>query len=170
MKEILLTQGKVALVDDEDFEKVSQLKWYAHDSKNGRFYARHDFHIGMDNGKELKKRVFLHRFLLNMENSQIKVDHINGNTLDCRRRNLRTVTDRQNVTNQNKKRSDNTSGFRGIHKQKGLKINSWYAYIRDSHGKRIILGRFPTAELAAKSFDKAAKEIYGEFCGKLNFE
>jgi hypothetical protein len=94
-----------------------------------------------------------------------EVDHINGNTLDNRRSiNLRLSDHRRNSGNRGPN-SNNTSGFKGVSFDK--ESGKYSANIRD-HGKQKKLGRFPTAELAARAYDRAAVEVFGEFAW-LNF-
>lgn len=161
-EEIPLTKGFIAIVDGEDFETLNIHKWYAHMSRDNA-YARRDTYI---NGK--RGSIFMHRFLLGISDPKMQVDHINGNTLDNRRENLRAATNQQNNRNQLGIKSNNTSGYRGVHFYKRTK--QFIAYIRKENKKKKHLGYFSTAEEAAKAFDKAAKEMYGEFCGKLNFD
>ena len=97
MKEIKLTQGKVALVDDEDFEYLNQWKWCAH-SDGTRFYAERSIFTGRINGKKHNKVIKMHRLIMNPE-SNMHIDHINGNGLDNQKYNLRVVTHRENHHN-----------------------------------------------------------------------
>ena len=147
MKEIKLTDNFVALVDDEDYEFLSRFNWSAH-YKGGKWYA--DLSISM------------HRFILNLHKADGHVDHINGNTLDNRRSNLRTVTRSQNQMNA-KRREDNTSGYKGVSRHN----NKWMARI-SINGKRFFLGHFDTPIEAAKAYDTVAKEYCKEFA-QLNF-
>lgn len=109
----------------------------------------------------------MHRFILNIIDRCIEIDHINGDSLDNRKENLRVASSSQNANNKVKLSPKNTSGYRGVtwdkHSQK------WMAQIYKNN-KRTNLGRFDTKEEAAKVFDSAAKKMYGEFHGKLNFE
>lgn len=102
MKEIRLTQNKFALVDDEDFERLNQYKWYF---SNG--YAKHD-----SGGRKNRTRLYMHRMALKAEPGQ-EVDHINRNKLDNRKSNLRFVTHYQNSINVFIRR-DNKSGHTGV--------------------------------------------------------
>lgn len=149
--EIGLTQGKVALIDVDDYLSVSQAKWHAVNvqSKPGgvpRWYARND------------QRGYLHRFLLKYP-TQL-VDHVDGNTLDCRRNNLRQATPEQNAINS---RRHHPSGHAGVHWNKRDK--RWMAYIGGRAGVRKYLGTFTDKEaaVAARQLAEAEQEAYGCF-------
>ncbi len=166
MKEIPLTQNKIAVVDDEDYESLILMKWHAWFNKNGdSFYAHHSVYR---KGKS-PTVIRMHRHLMNVTNPKIHVDHINGNTLDNRKSNLRICQSYQNNTNMRGLRSDNTTGFRGVGEYFYRADKKWTATL-SVKGNKIRLGYFDTPEDAARAFDKAARELYGEFCGKLNFE
>jgi|SRR3990167_679890 len=149
MKQIPLTKGKFAIVDDEDFPRVNKYKWcYDHE------YAR--AYIG--GGRQNPVYVYLHRLVLNCTPGQM-IDHKNRNKLDCRKINLRTCSKSQNAVN-SFLRKDNTSGFRGVsyhnleHKYKAkIVVNQ----------KVIHLGTFSDPIEAAMAFNKAAKSYRGEF-------
>jgi len=157
-KEIQLTQGKFAIVDDGDYQRVIEAgNWHAsQDSRDGRWDARRSFYLA--NGKH--KTLLMHRFILGLDFSDpIQVDHKDRvNTLDNRRQNLR-VTLNQNQQNV-AKRKHNTSGYKGVsfHKITG----KWSATIQ-AKGKQIHLGIYLTRELAATAYDTAALELHGEF-------
>jgi len=164
MREIKLTQDKVALVDDEDFDRVSALTWSAHLENKEYYYAVHSINC---EGK--KKQIRMHRFILNVSNPKIYVDHVNGDTLDNRKENLRLASNSENSRNLTRQRT-NISGYRGVFKAPdSYKTRPWKAGIKYNN-KNKHLGYFATPEEAARVFDKAAKELFGEFCGKLNFE
>lgn len=148
MKRVKLSQGKFALVDDEDFARVSQYKW----SWCGRYPARSA--IGEDGKRRLQ---LLHLFIMGFPGS--KVDHRSGNTLDNRRQNLRLSTVGQNACN-SKKRTDNKSGEKGVHWAK--REGKWLAFITND-GKRFHLGYFNDFTKAVSARRKAAKELHGEF-------
>jgi len=152
MKEIKLTQGKVALVDDEDFELVSRHKWYAHKAFRN-VYA--DTHI-----RPIKRQVNLLMHILIMGKKQgFEIDHINHNGLDNRRSNLRHVTHAHNI--QNCRPTCNTSSiYKGVWWVK--KEKKWGACIKQD-GILYTLGRFITQQEAALAYNKAAFERFGEF-------
>lgn len=151
--EIPLTKGFVAIVDDEDADLVQEFKWYALVMRpNGIYAARTVWNKGN------QRTEYLHRLLLNPPPG-FHVDHKNRDTLDDRRENLRVATPRQNMAN-----APARSGrFKGVRPLK----NIWTARItidgRDRH-----LGCARSAEEAARMYDAAALEIYGEFA-LLNF-
>lgn len=155
MKTIPLTQGKTAIVDDIDFEKVNQFKWHAYLNRN-RWYALRK--VRRPDGKETSQG--MHRFILGLEHGNPhQVDHIDRvNTLDNRRENLR-VTLGQNQQNIGITKG-NHSGCKGVswHKQR----EKWHARIK-INSKQISLGLFATRELAAQARDEAALKYHGEF-------
>lgn len=158
-KEIPLTRGYVALVDDDDYERLSQYKWYARKSQSGKFYAARK--SPSENGKQ--KHIWMHREIMNTP-SGMETDHINGLSVDDRKENLRVCTSSQNKMNRGK-RSDNTSGYKGVSWDKSKK--RWQSRIHVNKTTKH-LGYFSTAEEAARAYDKAALEIHGEF-SVLNF-
>lgn len=155
MKQIPLTQGKFALVDDEDFERVSQFKWTYKKSINTGYAQRTLW--------PSNKHLYLHSFILNTSEM---VDHINGNGLDNRKINLRHANKAINSMNRIKQKN-NTSGYKGVHKYKIKLRKPFQAYIK-VNGKRKHLGMFSTALEAAKIYDLAARKYFGEYAN-LNF-
>lgn len=146
----------VALVDDEDFERVSELGWHPNKSTcpNGDLST---WYVQGSRG------MLLHRFILGITDPQIRVDHRDGNGLNNCRSNLRTGTQSQNLANRPKSRK-NTSGFKGVYKRG----EHWTAII--SHMDRLRhLGTFSNPVDAAKAYDKAARDQWGEFA-KTNFQ
>jgi len=135
MKEILLTQGMVTLVEDEDFEWLNQWRWTAHKSRN-TYYAHRSETIG---GK--KRTVIMHRILLDLPEGYLP-DHIDGNGLNNQRSNLRAVTIRQNNQNNHRVKTSQYPGVRWHKKNK-----NWLAAIRYD-GKFRHLGCF-TEEIDA---------------------
>jgi len=159
MKKIPLTQGKIALVDDEDYERVSKFKWHAA-NEGGRWYAKRK--LLLSEGRGRRKSVTMHRFILDYPDSLI--DHISHKTLDNRRSNLRLCTAQQNFRN-GLPRRNTSSPYKGVCWHKVRK--KWQAYIGDAY-RNCYLGIFRSEVRAAKAYDKAAKEKFGEFA-YLNF-
>jgi hypothetical protein len=153
-KEIILTQGKVAIVDDDDFEYLNQFKWQANQKKSKKFYAWRGKKI---DGKY--RMIYLHRFILKLTDKKIFVDHINMNTLDNRKINLRICTQSQNQMNTNKN-NRNSLGYKGISYDK--RVNKFYAAIT-LNKKRFNLGGFIDPVDAARAYNKAALKYHGEF-------
>jgi hypothetical protein len=156
-KEILLTQGFVAIVDDEDLDRVSKHKWCAQRTRTSRgtVYAVTMIALGI----KRRERVTLHRFVASPKESEM-VDHINGNGLDNRRCNLRICSMADNCRNRGKT-SRNSSGYKGVSLVQGAS-NRWFAQIRANH-KNIYLGTFNTPEAAHDAYKAAAIKLHGDF-------
>lgn len=155
-----LTRGYEATVDDEDAERALAFKWFAIGRDGHVYAARHVwFSRGPAERRGRNRLVYLHRFILGAEDGAVHVDHRNGDRLDCRRGNLRTCTHAQNLCN-TKLRGDNVSGFKGV--SRTASGRPWRALITIS-GRLTSLGRFDTKEEAAAAYDRAARDVYGEF-------
>lgn len=142
-------KDKYILIDDEDYDKVKGLCLYS-SGRNGYVKLKH-------NGKA----VFLHRFLLGLkEDDKYLVDHKNGDKLDNRKANLRLCTKAENAHNIRKLSQHNSSGYKGVFFDKYG--DRWRAKIQYM-GKSIFLGSFKSALEAAKAYDRAAKQYFGEF-------
>lgn len=154
MKEIPLSLGLVAFVDDEDFEWLNQWKWYAV-KKHKIFYA--------ERTTSDRKHLKMHRLILGLSDQSVLCDHIDGNGLNNCRANLRACSHTENMRN--------TRPHPGFSKYKGVqprynKSLKWAAYIRINN-KEKCLGRFDSEEEAARHYNLAAKETFGDFA-RLN--
>lgn len=152
MRQLPLSQGKFAIVDNDDYEKLLPWKW--------TFSGGYAYRVKTVQGKS--KKVWLHRFIANTPEG-LYTDHINGNRLDCRKENLRICTYAQNNKNASI-RKDNKSGYRGVYWEKGVK--KWRAVI-NADAKRICLGFYESAKEAAKAYNESAKKLHGSFA-RLN--
>lgn len=158
MKYIKLTKGKFAKVDDSDFEQVNQFRWFYVGDDCRKGYAERK----QANGKYKQKVIRMHRFICDAP-PEFHVDHINGDTLDNRRENLRLCTRSQNLMNRGMP-SSNTSGYKGVSRSKDCK--KWRAQVK-FEGATIYLGMFDTAKDAAVAYNETALKYHGSFA-KLN--
>lgn len=151
MKKIKLTQGKYALVDDEDFELLNKYKWYAHKNKGGYYYA-------IRNAKnEITGKRFSIRMHCEIMGRKI-IDHIDRDGLNNTRKNLRLSCFKTNSMNR-KNRKNSPFGFKGVSRTKNGKFNA--SIMKD--GKRIHLGTRKTAKECAELYNNKAIEIFGEY-------
>jgi hypothetical protein len=159
MKSIVLSGGKVTLVDDEDYEEVSKhvgtdkYEWRVLDKGKGRQYVVRSVY---ECGKI--KLVYLHREIMGAKPGE-HVDHIRGGGLDNRRSNLRIATRAQNMWN-SRISVANTTGFKGVSYRKD--VGKFTARIRTKE-KHLFLGYHNTPEEAAHAYDEAARKHHGEF-------
>lgn len=166
-RRIPLTQGYFAIVDPQDYQRLSRYKWRLCRTKGKNvLYAERS--IRLPGGKY--SRLLMHRQVLSSPKGRLIgalegyiIDHINGCGLDNRRANLRLATVAQNAWNSKKRNS--RSGYKGVWfaADKGL----WRAAIV-CHGRRIHLGYFRDKIDAARAYDDAAIKYYKEFA-RLNF-
>lgn len=153
---IPLTQNKFTIIDDEDFPVVMNYKWYAKKvNKKNKYYVYTNGYNQLGN----KKKLMIHRIIMNIQDPNIKIDHINSNSLDNRQCNLRICGHSQNSRNRilNK---NNTTGYKGIFYRKSK--NWWESHIK-YNTKKIHLGVFKTKEEAAEAYNQAAVKYFGEF-------
>jgi len=152
MKKIQLTQGEHALIDDEDYDRVSRYNWNAVKIKS-RIYASN------------KSQGLMHRFILGLSDRTRMVDHKKGNGLNNQKHNLRLCTHQQNMCNR-KSASNSTSKYLGVFWDKSR--NYWMSCISLS-GKTKTLGRFKTELEAAIIYNITARRYYGEFANPNKF-
>lgn len=151
--------GRVALVDDADFESVSTLSWQVYERVrpaggiDGPYAQANVWREGR------RTRIFLHTLITGYR----MTDHANHDGLDCQRSNLRPASRSQNGANRRPDVDAVSSVYKGVTWDDG----AWAARIRD-HGKLRRLGRFATPEDAARAYDAAASATFGEYAN-LNF-
>lgn len=156
MKEIPLTKGKVAIVDDTDYEQLMQYKWQA-SCYRGTWYARRG---GLAALGQRGMTFSMHREIMRPP-AELEVDHKDGNGLNNTRGNLRICTPQENRFNQRK--------HKGMSRFKGVVFNGgkWMARINVNR-KTIYIGKYNTEEAAARAYDEAARKHFGEFA-RVNF-
>lgn len=159
-RRIPLTQGKYAIVDPEDFERLSKHKWHLQRT-NQTFYA-----VRRAKGRERTKGqvVFMHRSIMSPPEG-MSIDHINNNGLDNRKANLRLATAAQNARNRRKMALKTSSKYKGVSYHAGQR--KWCASIR-VNGQYKYFGLFQNEIDAARAYDKAAKKYHKDFAA-LNF-
>lgn len=151
-----LSRGYRAIIDAADVNIVAGRNWTAHVHPH-----RHGVYATGTKTINGKRRTFyLHR-LICPTGEGLQVDHINGDTLDNRRANLRPATFGQNQRNR-KKYANNSSGYKGVFYN--AKSGSWRAAVR-VNGRRVTVGSFATREEAAAAYESAAQVIHGRFSG-----
>jgi hypothetical protein len=160
LKEIQLTQGKVTVVDDEDYDILIAYRWYALNPYDNLWYA---IRSAIHPIKGTKTTSRMHREIMRVTSTQ-EIDHINGDGLDNRRMNLRIVTRLRNQWN-SRSEARSTSIYKGVSWDNTR--SKWCAKIR-VYGRLRHLGYFVDETMAAIAYDKAAKQNFGEYA-RLNF-
>lgn len=154
-----INEREFALVDDKDYDKLMERKWFVHLTLTNMYYVVGNFKIE----KNKWKVITMHRHVMNAINPKEIIDHKNGNTLDNQKQNLRTCTPSDNLANR----------FQRGGKSKYLGVcwksreEKWIVTI-NKNKKQIYIGSFEDEIDAAKAYDNKAQEIHGEFAN-LNF-
>jgi len=151
MKKIPLTQGKFALVDDEDYERVINIKWH----------YNHGYAMRSVPGPRGYKKQGMHRLILNAPTDKL-VDHINMDRLDNQKNNLRLCSYSQNRLN-SKLNSNNSTGFKGVTYKKRRRKKPWEASAHSFMDGYLYLGSYKTREEAAKAYNTVVTQLDSEF-------
>lgn len=162
MKEIELTKGKVAVVDDEDFKKLSKYRWLAQLHRN-TWYAIRLENTGeyYDNGRPKRTKIRMHRQILGFP--PWDTDHKDHNGLNNKKENLRKCTSSQNRANS----FPIHAGFKGVYYRKAKHSRNEYKAVIGYENKHIHIGSFKSACMAARAYDTKARQLFGEFA-RLN--
>jgi hypothetical protein len=155
MKEIQLSRGQVAMVDDADFELLNKWKWHAKKFSNS-FYAARTMGVNEDVNRGT---MLMHRQILGCLDKSIDVDHKDRNGLNNTRANLRLCSDSQNMKNRG---AWGISKYLGVSHHKSRGKVKWRATICVDK-KCIHIGLFETEEAAAKAYNAKAQELHKEF-------
>jgi hypothetical protein len=151
MKLIPLTKGLFVQVDDWNYDRLMEHKWYAHKS-GSNYYAKRSVWKGED--------VYMHRDIMNTP-KELQCDHMDHNGLNCLEENMRNCTNQQNMMN---KSAYGRSSYLGV----CLRGDGYISVSIKVKGKAKHIGMYPTEELAALAYDVAAMKYHGEFAN-LNF-
>ena len=149
MKQIPLTQGKFALVDDDIYDLIGNLKWCLQKGRTVLYATRHSSR----KLPEKRHTIWMHHLVIGKPTKGMMIDHIDGNGLNNQRSNLRIVTNRQNLQNMKNHRNGKLSGC-----YYNKNNNKWQAQIR-INGKIKYLGYYNTEQEAHDAYLKALKYI-----------
>jgi len=153
---IEITRDSVSLVDDEDYAHINSFNWAL--NPQGAGYAVRKGRRGTGE----KRTVQMHRQILNAPHGW-QIDHINGNSLDNRRSNLRISSVQTNAFNRKKPAVPSTSKYKGVLQRKHK--TGWEARVKYSD-KAVHLGTFDSERIAAGAYNYAAELMFGEFARK----
>ena len=187
MKEIRLTRGMVALVDDEDYDWLTEYNWCASGNKEGspdagrekrlrqKFVALTNLKVKIENGMTAYMPITMHRMLMKAKPNQL-VDHIDGNPLNNQKNNLRFATNQQNSWNSRGAKSfmgkPTSSRFKGVYRKTCKTKHGDYVYYVGRigvNGKDITVYHGKDEVAAACHYDYAAQNYFGEYA-RLNFD
>ena len=159
MKEIALTKGQIALVDDADFDFINQWKWYAFVSpRNNTYYAARKTARDKSNFNK-RETIIMHRQIMGVSDPKIEIDHEDKNGLNNSRSNLRQATRSQNNANRSSQ-INSSSKYLGVNWD--AVRNKWRAMICKDN-KRMHIGMYFKEEDAAIAYNTKAIELHGEF-------
>lgn len=153
-------------IDLEDLDSVINFGYCWHaglSNTNGDYYAQACQYLGIVNGKDQHRTILLHRFVTDMLEETVWIDHLNHNSLDNRKKNLRITTNKNNTRHRNSKNSNNKSGYRNVC---WLKDCSKWCVQLQIDGKNKRLGFFDDVDEAGKFAEEMRQKYYKEYAGK----
>ena len=154
------------LIDTEDLDRIKNHNWCGGWRKGyqNRHYIQYSEYQGTINGKPKYKSILLHKFIMDVWDKR-KVDHINHDSLDNTRKNLRVIENKLNLLNRKSKNSNNKSGFRNVSWHE--RDNRWVVQLQ-VEGKNTILKRFKKDQLeeAGVYAEEMRQKYYGEYKGE----
>jgi len=151
------------LIDIDSLSKLIEfnVSWHImYDWTIDNFYARCCEYKGMENSKPKYNMQLMHRYLFCSDNDSLLVDHINRNTLDNRKINIRLIENKNNTKNRNGKNSNNTTGYRNV-----SLIGGKYVVQLQVDGKNMVLGKFSDVDDAGKFAEEMRLKYYKEYAG-----
>lgn len=154
MREIVMFGGVKTQVDDEDYERASEITWHADHYDSGIVYARCRRWFPLE---KKHRNISLHRFLMDFPKGK-SIDHIDGNGLNNQRSNLRACSRAENARNM-RKHGDGKNKYKGVHPY-GKQFEAYITFNRT----RYYLGAYATEEGAGTAYNAAAREFFGEYC------
>lgn len=155
------------MIDLDDLDKVLNFKYSWHSAFfQDRYYAEASMHINKD-GKILNEHMLLHDFIYGKEYNHKKerVDHINHDTLDNRKSNLRKISAKNNSRNRIGRNSNNQTGYRNVAYIKSHKTRPYHVQLM-VNGKNTVLGRFSDVDEAGAFAEEIREKYYGKYAGK----
>jgi hypothetical protein len=154
--------GKYVIVDNEDFYWLNKFNWYLNKNLHYPFneYARRNRLNKNNSDQILMHRVILEKYKIKIENKLI--DHINNNSLDNRKSNLRIATKSQNKAH-GQIYKNNSTGYRGVYYEENFRPNKKWRVRISVNGKDKHVGRYKTKEEAALAYNEVAIQYFGKF-------
>jgi hypothetical protein len=161
------SKGKIItiIIDTEDVQRIIDfdMTWIPFwDKVMQQYYIKVAKYRGKENGKDKHEAIYLHRFLINAKGNEY-VDHINHNTLDNRKENLRQIPQTNNATNRKGKNKNNKSGYRNVFWNSGL--GKWQVSLCRNY-RTIVIGYFDDVHEAGKVAGEARQKYYKNFKGE----
>lgn len=155
MKKVPLTRGLHALVDDRDFPALMRFKWHILECRAGMYAKRNGPRNGLKNNRTA---ILMHRVLAEAKRGEV-VDHIDHNTLNNQKKNLRACTNSENLANRKGPSAASTSGFLGVYPAPSGR----YRVQLGVRGRSIYIGHFRSVRAASAAYASASVKYYGEF-------